>query len=32
LEVTSELGRGSSFSALFPAGRILPAGAQQAAA
>jgi two-component system phosphate regulon sensor histidine kinase PhoR len=32
LEVASELGRGSSFSALFPADRILPAGAQQAAA
>jgi two-component system phosphate regulon sensor histidine kinase PhoR len=26
LEVTSELGRGSNFSAIFPAARILPAG------
>jgi two-component system phosphate regulon sensor histidine kinase PhoR len=32
LEVTSEMGRGSSFSALFPAGRILPADETQAAA
>jgi len=32
LEVTSDLGRGSSFSAVFPAARILPAGAVEAAA
>jgi len=32
LEVTSELGRGSKFSALFPEARILPAGAAVAAA
>jgi two-component system phosphate regulon sensor histidine kinase PhoR len=32
LEVTSELGRGSSFSAVFPAARILPAGEAQEAA
>jgi two-component system phosphate regulon sensor histidine kinase PhoR len=32
LEVASELGRGSRFSAEFPAARILPAGEQQAAA
>jgi len=32
LEVTSELGRGSTFSAVFPAARILPAGAVEAAA
>jgi len=32
LDVASELGRGSSFSAVFPAGRILPAGEEQAAA
>jgi hypothetical protein len=32
LEVTSDLGRGSKFSAVFPAARILPAGAVEAAA
>jgi two-component system, OmpR family, phosphate regulon sensor histidine kinase PhoR len=33
LEVQSELGRGSSFSAVFPSGRVLPAGdLEQAAA
>jgi two-component system, OmpR family, phosphate regulon sensor histidine kinase PhoR len=32
LEVTSELGRGSTFSALFPASRILPSGEAKAAA
>jgi two-component system phosphate regulon sensor histidine kinase PhoR len=32
LEVTSDLGRGSKFSAVFPAARILPAGATQEAA
>jgi len=32
LEVSSELGRGSSFSAVFQPGRILPAGEEQAAA
>jgi two-component system phosphate regulon sensor histidine kinase PhoR len=32
LEVTSDLGRGSKFSAVFPAARILPAGVVEAAA
>jgi two-component system phosphate regulon sensor histidine kinase PhoR len=32
LEVASELGRGSTFSTIFPAARILPAGERQAAA
>jgi two-component system phosphate regulon sensor histidine kinase PhoR len=32
LDVTSELGRGSCFSAVFPQARVLPAGIKQAAA